>query len=114
LEEGSGMKITHRGGTTREFGRVLIYQVLEKALEMPPFSTGALLRIVGGPFTGNRTERGLREKSISLYWYFVKGTWRGVPFLETLKVMQKAVLTGTSFHRSPFREPARRLIYQEL
>jgi hypothetical protein len=51
--EGSGMKITHRGGTTGDFGRVLIYQVLEKALEMANCSTGALLRIVGGPLTGN-------------------------------------------------------------
>ena len=47
------MKISHCGGSTGEFGRVLTYQGLEKALEMSTFSTGALLRIMGGPFTGN-------------------------------------------------------------
>jgi hypothetical protein len=31
------MKITHRGGTTGEFGRVPVYQVLEKALQMANF-----------------------------------------------------------------------------
>jgi hypothetical protein len=35
--EGSGMKITHRGSTVGEFGRVLVYQVLEKALKMGTF-----------------------------------------------------------------------------
>jgi hypothetical protein len=35
--EGSGMKITHRVGTIGEFGRVLVYQVFEKALEMGTF-----------------------------------------------------------------------------
>ena len=32
-----GMKITHRRGPAGEFGRVLIYQELEKALEMGTF-----------------------------------------------------------------------------
>jgi hypothetical protein len=31
------MKITHRGGTTGEFRRVLVYQVLEKVLQMATF-----------------------------------------------------------------------------
>ena len=31
------MKITHHGGPTREFGRVLIYRGLEKPLEMGTF-----------------------------------------------------------------------------
>jgi hypothetical protein len=37
LEEGSGIKIIHHGGTTGELGKVLVYQVLEKALEMATF-----------------------------------------------------------------------------
>jgi hypothetical protein len=37
LEEDSGMKINHRGGTTVEFGNVLVYETLEKALEMATF-----------------------------------------------------------------------------
>jgi hypothetical protein len=31
------MKITHRGGTTVEFWRVLVYEVLEMALETDTF-----------------------------------------------------------------------------
>jgi hypothetical protein len=37
LKEGTVMKITHRGGTNEEFGRVLVYQVFEKTLEMATF-----------------------------------------------------------------------------
>jgi hypothetical protein len=36
-EEGLGTKITDCGGPAGEFGRVLAYRGLEKALEMDPF-----------------------------------------------------------------------------
>jgi len=44
-----------------------------------PFSTGVLLRIMGGPFTGNSEiiEGGLCEWSILLYEHSLTGTWRG-------------------------------------
>jgi len=43
-----GTDITLHGGPAGEFGRGLVYGGLEKALEMAPFSTEALLRIMGG------------------------------------------------------------------
>jgi hypothetical protein len=36
-QEGSGTKITHRGGPTGKYGRVLAYRGLKKALEMGTF-----------------------------------------------------------------------------
>jgi hypothetical protein len=52
-EEGSGMKITHRRRPAREFGRVLVYQGLEKTLEIGTLLHRGSVKNQGNPFTGN-------------------------------------------------------------
>jgi hypothetical protein len=45
----------------------------------------------------------------------VRGTWRGVPLLRTLKdVQRKALETGISLNMSPAGEPGKVLVYRGL
>ena len=47
------MDITLCGGLAGEFSRGLIYRALQRLWRQAPISTGALLSIMEGPFTGN-------------------------------------------------------------
>jgi hypothetical protein len=53
VRRAQGTDIILRGGSTGEFSRGIVYRALRKLLRRAPFSIGALLSIVGGPFTGN-------------------------------------------------------------
>ena len=72
-----GTEITLHGGPAGEFSRGLVYQGLEKALEMGTFlHRGPVENRGGGPFTGNSDSRkGAQETGqLSLYGRSVKGT----------------------------------------
>jgi len=49
----SGWTSLSMGGPTGEYSRGLIYWALQRLWRQAPFSTGALLSIMGDPFTGN-------------------------------------------------------------
>ena len=53
------MYIILHGGPAGEFSRGLIYRTLQRLWGRAPFSIGALLNIMGGPFTRN-SERYLK------------------------------------------------------
>jgi hypothetical protein len=48
-----GTEVTLRGGPAGEFGRGSSTGDLTRLWRQAPFSTGALLRIMGDPFNGN-------------------------------------------------------------
>jgi len=48
-----GPDIILHGGTAGEFSRGLVYRALGRLWRRAPSSIGALLTIMGGPFTGN-------------------------------------------------------------
>jgi len=85
-----GMDIILCGGPTGEFSRGLVYRALRRLWRRAPFSIGALLNIMGRPFTGN-SERYLKGGSgngASLSMGALLGEPGGAPLLRALKVMK--------------------------
>jgi len=70
-----GTDITLHKGPAGEFGRGLVYQRLEKALEMGNFlHRGPVKNHVGVRSPGTLIDIGAWKQSISLYGHSVKGT----------------------------------------